>query len=107
MAELEHTRALAWHNRQVLAERLGWPAGALEACERTELEHPAWRFNWNQTEQVYTAVHSVRRLSFRRAQAPTIETLVEQVIDLDVRAAAEFEEWGRRTSPGWSVLRSQ
>ena len=33
---------LAWRNRQVLAQRLGWPAGALEACEAIELQHPDW-----------------------------------------------------------------
>lgn len=32
----------AWTNRRILAERLDWPAGALDACERIEPEHPGW-----------------------------------------------------------------
>jgi len=39
---------LAWRNRQVIAERLGWPAGALEACEAIELAHPDWHPNYRQ-----------------------------------------------------------
>ncbi|GAA2696619.1 hypothetical protein [Actinoplanes palleronii] len=36
---------LAWHNRRVLAERLHWPAGALEECER--LGRPRWWVVWD------------------------------------------------------------
>lgn len=37
---------LAWRNRQVLAERLGWPDGELETCEQLERDHPGWTFSW-------------------------------------------------------------
>lgn len=39
-------RQLAWANRKVLAERLGWPAGMLEACEQLDREHPDWTAFW-------------------------------------------------------------
>ena len=37
----------AWKNRRTLAERLGWPAGALEACEEVEQEHPEWHISYS------------------------------------------------------------
>lgn len=33
-------------NRRLLAERLGWPAGALEACEDVERRFPGWAVFW-------------------------------------------------------------
>lgn len=41
---------LAAHNRRVLAERLGWPAGAVEVCERVDAAHPGWHTNWSSGE---------------------------------------------------------
>jgi hypothetical protein len=43
---------LAWRNRQIIAERLGWPAGALAACEAIELAHPAWYPNYCQANTI-------------------------------------------------------
>lgn len=37
---------LADKNRRVLAERLHWPAGAVEACEQIETEAPGWAVTW-------------------------------------------------------------
>jgi hypothetical protein len=37
---------LARRNRVVVAERTGWPAGAVETCERLEAEHPGWMVSW-------------------------------------------------------------
>lgn len=37
---------LAWNNRQILADRLHWPDGALQACERIERDHPDWSISW-------------------------------------------------------------
>lgn len=37
---------LAWRNRQIIAERAGWPEGVLEACEETERRFPGWRVWW-------------------------------------------------------------
>jgi len=33
-------------NRALIAERLGWPDGALEACRKLEAEFPAWMVFW-------------------------------------------------------------
>jgi hypothetical protein len=38
---------LAWRNRRVLAERLHWPAGALEDCERLDPLYPRWSITWS------------------------------------------------------------
>lgn len=40
------TAQLAWANRRLLAERLDWPEGALEACEDIEPRHPGWSLFW-------------------------------------------------------------
>jgi hypothetical protein len=37
---------LAWNNRRILAERLGWPVGAVQECEWVEREHPEWFPTW-------------------------------------------------------------
>lgn len=34
-------------NRRLIAERLRWPTGALEACAAIEQEFPAWMVWWN------------------------------------------------------------
>lgn len=33
-------------NRQLIAERLGWPTGALEACLALEAAYPRWIVHW-------------------------------------------------------------
>lgn len=37
---------LAWANRRHLAQQLGWPDGALEACEAIEKARPDWYPGW-------------------------------------------------------------
>jgi hypothetical protein len=37
---------LAARNRRLLAERLHWPQGALEECERLDQAHPGWSVVW-------------------------------------------------------------
>jgi hypothetical protein len=37
---------LAWRNRRTIAERTGWPAGAVDACEQIEAAHPTWDVGW-------------------------------------------------------------
>jgi hypothetical protein len=44
--------ALARYNRAIIAERVGWPAGALETCERLEFEHPEWMLYWQQANDI-------------------------------------------------------
>jgi hypothetical protein len=36
----------AVRNRRIIAERLGWPAGAVEVCEQMEQESPGWWATW-------------------------------------------------------------
>lgn len=40
------TQELQWRNRRVIAERLRWPAGVLEICERLDRLHPPWHVDW-------------------------------------------------------------
>lgn len=37
---------LAYKNRRVIAERVGWPAGAVEACEAIDAAHDGWYTTW-------------------------------------------------------------
>jgi hypothetical protein len=34
-------------NREVIAERLGWPPGAVQACRDLEAHHPGWRVHYD------------------------------------------------------------
>lgn len=38
---------LARMNRMIIAERTGWPDGAVEACEKLEDAAPGWSINWS------------------------------------------------------------
>ena len=38
---------LAAKNRRLFAQRLGWPDGALEACEQLDQAHAGWYANWS------------------------------------------------------------
>lgn len=33
-------------NKRILAERTGWPDGALEECEKLDAEFPEWSASW-------------------------------------------------------------
>jgi hypothetical protein len=37
---------MAETNRALIAKRLGWPDGALEACQTLEERHPAWHITY-------------------------------------------------------------
>ncbi|BEL06073.1 hypothetical protein Q0Z83_042640 [Actinoplanes sichuanensis] len=37
---------LAWKNRRLMAQRLPYPAGALDSCERFDRDHPFWSASW-------------------------------------------------------------
>lgn len=43
----EQRHALAVSNRRAIAERTGWPAGALQACEEFDARHPGWFVTWS------------------------------------------------------------
>lgn len=38
--------ALRASNRRIIAQRAGWPAGVLQACEDLDGEHPGWAVGW-------------------------------------------------------------
>jgi hypothetical protein len=38
--------AFARRNQKLIAERLGWPKGALAACWALENRHPGWHVDW-------------------------------------------------------------
>jgi hypothetical protein len=71
-------------NRRLVAERLGWPDGALEACSALEADYPAWHVFWTRgglprsPERGFRAIHEERN---RRTElyAPTAEDLRAQV----------------------------
>lgn len=44
--------ALAWRNRRILADRCGWPAGALEECERLDPVYPRWWITWSPANDI-------------------------------------------------------
>lgn len=44
--------ALAWANRRLIAERLRWPDGALEHCERIDGTHPGWSTGWQEASAI-------------------------------------------------------
>jgi len=102
-------RELMQHNRRVLAERLGWPDGTLEACEELEAEHPAWHVFWGDgaAEPAWTAVHYERRRFFRYARGGTVVELVADMIEQDRLAAEQRAEWDRWRPPGMASVRSQ
>jgi hypothetical protein len=46
VGELVTRRELRARNRRIVAERVGWPDGAVEACERLEREYRGWDVRW-------------------------------------------------------------
>jgi hypothetical protein len=90
------------HNRRVLAERLGWPEGAVDACAALEAEFPRWMVFWSagglpvSPEPAYRAVlqlfghHSALR-------APTAEDLRTQIAAVD--AGLPGPEWPWQNLP--------
>jgi hypothetical protein len=90
----EQRDALAWSNRQVLAERLRWPAGVLETCERVSTDLSPWFVMWwphnSSGPSYYSADHGERG---PRVTAPTLADLLIAMgkIDERIRKAAEQE----------------
>lgn len=105
--ELTGARRLAWHNRRALAERLAWPDGTVEICEDLDRANPGWEANWHPAERRFSAVHTVRHISFRWATAATAEELTDRMFELDNLAANQRSEWALLQPRGWSVLKSQ
>lgn len=100
---LQGREALARSNRRVLAERLGWPAGHLEACEQVDVDRPGWFASWYKAnlappEFAHPARFSGwRRLGNVRVHAETIEGLLTVIDEAEVRIAEE----AAREAAGW------
>lgn len=71
-------------NRQLIAERLDWPDGALDACIAIENDHPQWAVYWvsgttvSEPRRGYRAVAQVR-WRIARAFGETPEELREAI----------------------------
>lgn len=46
MSPAPNSAELREHNRRIIAERLGWPAGAAQACQNIEADNPGWSAYW-------------------------------------------------------------
>lgn len=80
-------------NVELIAQRLGWPDGAVQACAALEAEFPRWMVFWSKgglpvsPEPAYRAVlqlfghHSALR-------APTAEELRTQIAAVDAELPA-------------------
>jgi len=72
-------------NRELLAGRLGWPDGALDACRHVETGHPGWHVWWSRNPwrrdgqappgPAYCAARKDARWNDRSLYAPTPEDL--------------------------------
>lgn len=75
---------LAAKNRRILAERVGWPGGAVEACEAFDATHPEWSATWHAGNDARPApgYYAVRRKAVHgepMAYGATVQELAEQV----------------------------
>lgn len=86
-SDLPPGEELAWRNRRIIAERTGWPAGALEACEQIQAAHPAWDVNWRDANTIkgfeapagFYAVRLDARGPERATYGPDPDTLVAAI----------------------------
>jgi hypothetical protein len=55
-------------NRELIAERLGWPAGALEAVRQLEAQHPGYSVFWGKgrVSDPRPGFYAMRGEGFRR-----------------------------------------
>lgn len=53
---------MMWNNRRLLAERMGWPRGALEECERLDSEHAGWIVYWQDVSSRHPAAYVATRI---------------------------------------------
>lgn len=106
---LEQRIALAAANRRVLAERLGWPAGYLEACEQVDADHPGWHATWHRANPGPPAfAHPAEFTAFLRAEHGAVATVHGETVEalLEAMALAERHvvwEQGRREAAFWSI----
>lgn len=90
-------------NRRVLAERQGWPDGALDACLELEQAYPRWAVLWTKgglprdPDRGYRAYATVERVLYD-VFAETAEVLRERLADADLGLPPE-REWPARLTP--------
>ncbi len=58
-AELIHS------NRRVVAERTGWPVGALQMCEHLDAVHPGWTVRWRPANTIQGWEHPAGYVAWR------------------------------------------
>ena len=62
---------LVHQSRRVLAERLSWPARALDACECLQREHPGWEVWWrHENSSVKGFEHKAGLYAWREGDQP-------------------------------------
>lgn len=76
-------RSLRAQNRALLAERLRWPEGALQACQELEQRHPGWHVHW-----LGEAIRGRRRAGFHASRHVT-----RHKADVYAPTAAELEPY--------------
>ena len=88
--------ALTARDRRLLADRLHWPDGVLEACEAVEAGHPGWHATWNPgggtcqwARAGYYALPDNRRHDDPPAYGATPEQLREAIDD----HPAQYRRW--------------
>lgn len=118
-------RQLAIRNREIIAERCGWPAGILATCVELERRHPGWDMSWLRENTIkgfeHPAGFAATRLGVttlddadelrpgRPHQQPRVFTadpveLGERIAAMEERVAAEQEADRRRwawTGASW------
>ncbi len=58
---------LARYNRRIIAERVGWPVGALEMCEHLDAAYPGWMVWWHPESVIAGWGHPAGYVASRRA----------------------------------------
>lgn len=72
-------------NRDLIAERMEWPDGAVDACRQLEREFPAWTVYWvsgklpSSPRKGYQAIFDDHHHRFSRAFGETPEELRENL----------------------------
>lgn len=101
MGELD--RSIRERNRELLAQRLNWPPGALDACRAIEREFPGWYAWWSSTRGGYGAspaqVPAIRSRTYYSQTADGLRTQLRHDVE---RESAERERNARlRRAASW------
>lgn len=102
----------SWRNRRVFAQRQGWPAGAVEACEAIEQAYPTWRPTWSPASIIRgferpAGYLATRQGGTRRDEPPAFGvTPQELVADIEAHSSAcvvcgELQEYPQGSKAPW------